>query len=478
MHFFGSERGLLATPPQCGTYPVETEFVPWDENLTIRHATSFFTVSSGPNGQPCPGATRPFDPHVAAGTTNSTAGRFAPFVLDVRREDGDQNLTAVNVDTPPGFSASIRGIPYCPESALALLKDPAYPGRTEQASPACPAASKIGTATTSEGAGTHPLFTPGKVYLAGPYRGAPLSLVVVVPAVSGPYDLGNVVVRSAIHVDPTTAQIATVSDPIPTILDGIPLRLRSIQINLDRPNFTLNPTNCDPFAVHTGVVGDQGAAPDVVTHFQVSSCPNLGFGPKLGMSFTGGTKRRGHPAIHATLATNPGDANIGRASVTLPPSEQLDNAHVKAPCTRPQFAANQCPPSTLLGEATAQSPLLDQPLSGPVYLVTSDRTLPDLVARLNGQIHIDLRAHIDSVNGGLRTTFDTVPDVPVSAFHLDLVGGAKGLVVNSSSLCGGKFRATADFTGQNGRRVTRRPKLKAACGAARHKRSRHRAGKA
>jgi hypothetical protein len=480
LHFFGSERGLLATPTQCGTYPVETEFVPWDENLTTRRSSSFFTVTSGPNGEPCPGAVRPFAPAVTAGTTNNTAGRYAPFVLAVNRDDGNQDLTAVNVSTPPGFLASLRGIPYCPESALATLGNPGYSGRSELASPACPAASQIGTASTSEGAGTHPLFTPGRVYLAGPYKGGPLSLVVVVPAVSGPYDLGNVVVRAAIHVDPATAKISTVSDPIPTILEGIPLRLRSIQINLNRPNFTLNPTNCDPFSVDTLAFGDQGSTSMVPSHFQVSSCPNLDFAPRLGLKLTGSTKRRGHPALTATLTTAPGEANIRRAVVTMPKTELLENAHIRTTCTRVQYSQHACPSDSIYGQATAVTPLLDKPLSGPVYLRASGNRLPDLVADLKGQIELELDGKIDTAKkAGLRARFNTVPDAPVSSFVLELDGGQKGLLINSANLCKAKPKAAVKLVGQNGAQSDGPQKLQTSCGSAasKHKRKTKRAGR-
>jgi hypothetical protein len=465
LHFFGSERGLLATPTQCGTYPVETDFVPWDANLTVRHSSSFFTITSGPDGRPCPSAIRPFGPQVAAGTMNNTAGRFAPFVFAVNRSDGDQNLTAVNVSTPPGFLASLRGIPYCPESALATLDSPGHTGRAEQSAPACPAASQIGTASTSEGAGTHPLFTPGRVYLAGPYKGAPMSLVVVVPAVSGPYDLGNVVVRSAIHVDPSTARITTVSDPIPTILEGIPLRLRSIQVNLNRSDFTLNPTNCDPFSVDTLVFGDQGTTSMVPNHFQVSSCPNLDFGPRLGLKLTGSTKRRGHPALTATLRAAPGEANIHRAIVTMPKTELLENAHINTTCTRVQYSQHACPEGSIYGSATAVTPLLDKPLTGPVYLRASGNRLPDLVADLRGQIELELDGKIDTAkNAGLRARFNTVPDAPVTSFVLQLDGGKKGLLINSANLCKAKPKATVKLVGQNGAQSKSAKKLRTSCG--------------
>ena len=478
LHFFGSERGLLATPTQCGTYPVESEFVPWDENLTIRHSTSFFTVTSGPNGEPCPGAVRPFNPQVTAGSMNSTAGRYAPFVFAVSRRDGDQNLTAVNVSTPPGFLASLRGVSYCPESALATLGNPTYPGRNEQAAPACPASSQIGTASSTEGAGTHPLSTPGNVYLAGPYRGAQMSLVVVVPAVSGPYDLGNVIVRAAIYIDPATAKISTISDPIPTILEGILLRLRSIQINLNRPNFTLNPTNCDPFSVDTLVFGDQGGRSSASSHFQVSSCPDLGFAPHLGLKLTGSMKRRGHPALKTTVTAAPGEANIRRAVVTMPKTELLENAHIRTTCTQVQFNQDACPSSAVYGTATAVTPLLDNPLTGPVYLRASGNRLPDLVADLQGQIEIVLDGQIDTAkNGGLRARFNTVPDAPITSFVLALDGGKKGLLINSANLCEAQPKASVTLVGQNGVENSGPQRLQTGCGSGdsqKQKKKRHR----
>jgi hypothetical protein len=471
LHFFGSERGLFATPTQCGTYSVKSTFTPWDEQLANQSSTQFFAFDSGPNGTPCPGAIRPFNPNLQAGDADNTAGAHTPFTLDLTRSDGDQNLTALDVSTPPGFSGTLKGIPYCPQSALDQISDSTYPGLAEQASSACPTASQIGTATAATGGGTHPLYSPGKVYLAGPYKGAPLSLEVVIPAVSGPYDIGNVAVRAAINVDPITAQISTVSDPLPQILDGIPLRVRSLQINLDRPNFALNPTNCNSMAVTAQVFGDQGARADLSAPFQIANCASLGFSPKLAMRFQGGTKRRAHPALHATLTTNPGNANISRVAVTLPPSELLDQSHIGSSCTRTQFATNSCPANTVLGTAIATSPLLDQPLSGTVYLVSSGNRLPDIVAALRGQFSIDLHGKIDTVHRGLRTTFQTVPDVPVTSFSLNLEGGSKGLLVNSKSICGRSLKALVKVLGQNGLTADQDPVLQTPCGKARHKRN-------
>ncbi len=475
LHFFGSERGLLATPTQCGTYSVESTFEPWDSFLPNQASTQFFTLDSGPNGAPCPSAPRPFDPAFEASSSPNTAGAHAPFSVTLTRRDGDQNLSALNVMTPPGFSATLAGIPYCPDAAIAAAADLSYSGLAELANPSCPPASLIGSATTGLGAGTHPLYLPGRVYLAGPYRGAPLSLVVVTPAVSGPYDLGNVVVRVAIQVDPVTAEVTAVSDPLPRILEGIPLRLRSIRVDLDRPNFTLNPTNCDPLAVRGTIFGAEGAMAAVASHYQVANCRNLAFGPKLDLKLRGSTKRRGHPSLQTVLRAGAGESNIRRAVVVMPKNELLDNSHIGTVCTKVQFAANACPADSVYGSATAVTPLLEAPLSGPVYLRSSSHKLPDLVADLRGQIDLELSGRIDSVEGGsLRARFESVPDAPVTKFSLNLQGGGKGLLQNSKSLCRADKMASVTLVGQNRKKIDRRTRLQTACGssAARQQRDR------
>ena len=240
----------------------------------------------------------------------------------------------------------------------------------------------------SAGSGSRPVYVGGKVYLAGPYKGAPLSLVVVVPAVSGPYDLGNVAVRVALRVDPLTAQVTAISDSLPQILEGVPLRTRFVQVNLDRPDFTLNPTNCDPFSVSTAISGDEGAVANPSAHFQVANCARLPFAPKLTLKLTGSTKQAGNPALTATVTAKPGEANISRAQVTLPPTELVDNAHIRNICTRVQFnegktPGEKCPPGSILGFAKADTPLLEKPLDGPIYLRSTGRAgLPDIVAAL------------------------------------------------------------------------------------------------
>jgi hypothetical protein len=471
MHFFGAERGFLATPTQCGSYPVKSTFVPWDNELPSQSATQFFELDAGPGGQPCPGPVRSFRPRFTASSAHNQAGAHSPFTIELGRDDGDQELSGLQVSTPPGFTAKLAGIPYCSEAALAAAADRSYSGIAEQASSSCPPASQVGTAVAGAGAGTHPVYLDGKVYLAGPYKGAPLSLAVVTPAVSGPYDLGNVVVRAAIKVDPVDAHVTAISDPLPRILDGIPLRLRFVKVSLDRDQFALNPTNCDPFSVGASILGDQGTTSTLKAPYQVATCAILPFGPKLSLKLTGGLRRRGHPSIHAVLTAAPGEANIKRVQVKLPKGELLDNAHIGTACTKGQFDSNSCPAGSKLGTASVSTPFLSAPLTGSIYLRASKHELPDLALDLEGQVNFETVARIDSAGGGLRATFETVPDVPVSKINVDLVGGSKGLLQNSESLCGQSRKATTSMTGQNGARLDTKTLLRVSCsGKARHKR--------
>jgi hypothetical protein len=474
LHFFGSERGIFATPRRCGDYPVLTRFVPWDAALEDQVSTSQISISGGPGGSACPAAPRPFAPTVNAGSADNTAGAFSPFTIELSRADGDQELTGLSVQTPPGFIASLRGTSYCPEAGIESLLAGARNGREEQASPTCPASSRLGAVMAGAGPGSRPLYVGGDVYLAGPYKGAPVSLLVVIPAVSGPYDLGNVVTRAAVHVDPATAQVTAVSDPLPRILDGVPLRARFLQIRLDRPDFTLNPTRCDPFAVASQVSGDEGGLAGLESHFQVGNCSSLEYAPSLGLKLSGGLEARGHPAIHAVFRARPGNANTRRISVTLPKGEQLDNGHIGTVCRREEFATDSCPADSLVGRAEAVTPLLDQPLRGPVYLRASSHKLPDLAMDLEGQVDVELVGRVDSVNSRLRTTFESVPDAPVGTVTFDLLGGRKGLLINSESLCGSGKRASVRMTGQNRDVVKTKPRLRAACGSQSSRKARRR----
>jgi hypothetical protein len=452
----------LRTPAACREYATESTMAPWSapEGSAVSGADRW-AISAAPGGGACPAsqAALPNAPQLQAGAATPISGAFSPMVVRLRREDDSQEFSQLTLSPPPGLLARLAGVPYCPEAAIAAAA--AKAGVQEQASPSCPAASRVGGANIAAGAGPAPYWAHGEAYLAGPYKGAPLSLAVITPAVAGPFDLGTVVVRVALHVDPETARITAVSDPIPSILAGIPLDVRSVNMIVDRPNFTLTGTSCDPLSFTGQLLSTQGDSASLADPYQLAECRRLAFKPKLGLRLFGPTHRRAHPKLRAVLRMPAGgQANIAHAVVALPHSEFLDQGHIRTICTRVQFAAKACPKGSVYGYAKAWSPLLDQPLQGPVYLRSSSHPLPDLVASLDGQIHVELAGRIDSVHGGIRTSFESVPDAPVSKFVLSMQGGGKGLLINSTDICRGKHAASASFTAQNGKTKELRPAVK------------------
>ncbi len=477
LKFRSGPRAPLVSPPTCGKQTIGVEVASYARPQEPVDVSNTYQVTEGPNGTPCPpdSAHRSFHPTFSGGTLNPVAGTYSPFLFRMTRTDDEQELSQVSSILPPGLVAKIAGISLCPDQAIASISTAEGAGQSELNNPACPASSLIGTVSAGLGAGPGPNYFGGKVYLAGPYKGAQLSLAVVAPGIAGPFDLGNVVVRAALYVNPETAQVKAVSDPFPTILHGVILRARDIRLRVDRPQTTINPTNCSQMSVDgqiTGVGGDLlNTADDSLfatsNPFQVGSCGDLSFKPKLDFRLFGGTKRGSHPKFKATLTMPPGGANIKSASVALPRSEFLDQGHIKTICTRVQFAANACPAGSIYGTVSAKTPLLDETLTGPIYLRSSNNPLPDIVAAFRGgRIDANIVGRVDSVNGGIRNTFDFVPDVPVSEATFTFAGGKKGLLVNSRDICNGTFKATAKFAAQNGDAVTLHPPLKSACSKA------------
>lgn len=471
LHFNSGNRAPLLNPPSCGIYEIESALYPWSAPGQAQTVTSSFQITEGPNGGPCPSGG--LAPKLNAGVTNPVAGSTSPFVMNLSREDGTGRFSGIELTPPPGLTAYLKGIPYCPDATLAGIPGAEGTGAAQLASPSCPAASQVGSVSVGAGGGSSPYYVnTGRVYLAGPYKGAPLSLAIVTPAVAGPFDLGNVVVRAGTYVNPETAQITVKSDPIPTILHGIPLDVRDIRVNVDRPNFTVAPTNCKAMSVDANVTGPAGSA-STSDRFQVGECRALNFAPKLSLKLKGGTKRNMYPALTATLTQSQGQANIRRVQVLLPHSEFLEQGHIGTICTRVQFNAvpRDCPAKSVYGYAEAESPLLGYALKGPVYLRANggERELPDLVAALRGPasqpVEVDLVGYVDSVNARIRNTFALAPDAPVSKFVLRMKGGKKGLLVNSRNICNGANRATAKFDGQNGKIHDFQPALKAECGS-------------
>lgn len=467
LDFFGGSAAALRTPATCGSYATTSQLTPWSAPDSGPPATTkdSWSISQSPSGSCATSeGSLPNSPFFEGGAVNPVAATYSPFVIRLRRDDATQQFAKVDLTPPPGFTAKLAGIPYCSDGALAAAA--ARSGNAEKTSPSCPGASKIGTVNVAAGAGPRPYWTQGTAYLTGPYKGAPLSMAIITPAAAGPYDLGTVVTRVALHVDPITTQVNAEADPVPSILEGIPLDVREINVVLDRERFAKTGTSCEPSAVKGQLLSTLGQSTALSSRFQIGDCASLAFAPKLTLRLKGGTKRGKNPALTATLTARQGEANIARAQVSLPHSEFLDQAHIRTVCTRVQFNAGsghgaQCPKGSIYGKARAITPLLDNPLEGPVFMRSSDHPLPDLVATLNGQIDVVLIGRIDSHKGGIRNTYDVVPDAPVSKFVLKMQGGKKGLLVNSTNICKARHRANVRFTAHNGAIARSKPVLKA-----------------
>lgn len=469
LHLFASDRGLMATPTQCTIYTVDAHFFPWNSGLPDQTSNQIFGLGSGPGGTSCPGQVRPFNPRLVAGTSKPVAGAFSDFTLRLDRDDGDQFLRDLNFKLPQGFTGDLRGIAYCPEAAISAAAQNS--GRAEQNVPSCPGGSQIGTTNVAAGPGSHPFHAVGRMFLAGPFKGAPLSLVAVTPALAGPYDYGVVVVRVALHVDPRTAQVSAISDTVPSIIGGIPIRMRSIQVSIDRPNFTINPTNCSAFTVDSEGIGDQGSLTNFSSKYQTVNCATLPFRPRMAIRLLGGkgqTKRTKNPRLRFDLFTRKGDANLRSVAVTLPKSFQVDQSHLFNICSRSQLEADRCEGRQPMGTVWVKTPLLDEPLQGLAYAVSGFGKLPRIVFVLAGQVTMMPQAESTSVDHGhLKTVVPVVPDVPIGHFRLTLLGGSKGYLINSRDLCRVREAIRVSFEAQNGKSRQQRIRPKTRCGAPR-----------
>jgi hypothetical protein len=475
---FDGSKAVLTSPSTCNT-EATGQMEPWARPGTSTGVASSIKLSSDPGGGSCPTSlgARKFAPSYSAVSDSTAAAKYSPFHVNIARKDGEQELKVVNVTLPKGLVGRLAGIPYCSDASIAAAEGSS--GRNQQAHPSCEPNSAIGTVTTTTGTGGAPLSLPGVAYLAGPYKGAPLSMAIITPAVSGPFDLGTVVVRVALNVNPMTAQINAVSDPIPNVFGGVKLDVRSIDVNVNRYQFMINPTNCAAGAT-AGTINGGGANPAsssawstyaVTAPFQATGCNALSFKPTLNARISGPTTRAKNPQIRVVVKSPKGNANIARTALNLPHSLFLDQGHIKTICTRVQLAAKQCPAGSVYGHAEASSPLLKQKLKGPVYLVSSKHKLPDLLADLNGQINIQLDGVISSGHGGLKTVFNNTPDVPLKTFVLNMQGGKKSLLQNSTNLCKTPQLAVLNMKGQNGKTV-KNNKLRlniASCGGSKKK---------
>ncbi len=451
LHFKGGLRAGLATPQTCGAAATSADLVPWSSPVTPDAVSeNSFDVDWDGEGGACPAVT-PFAPSFSAGTSNPNAGQFSPFTMTFGREDRERDLAGIQVQMPPGLLGTLTGIPLC--------------GETQASLGTCGEGSRIGSMTVAAGPGAHPFYEQGEIYLTGPYGGAPFGLSIVVPTVAGPFNLGNVVVRAKIDVDPSTAALTVTSEPFPQIIDGIPLRLRSANVTIDRPGFIFNPTDCAQLHVTATIAGAQGAQVQVQAPFAVAGCAGLHFGPTFKASTSGRASRADGASLDARLTFPAGaQSNIAHVKVELPKALPARLTTLQKACTAATFEANPaaCPTGSLVGIARATTPVLPVPLTGPAYFVShGGEAFPSLIVVLQGYgVRIDLvGATFISKQGITSSTFDNVPDVQVSSFELYLPEGPDSALAANGNLCKQKLTMPSTFTAQDGAQLKQNTKI-------------------
>ncbi len=449
LHFFGGERAPLATPARCGAYTTDASFAPWSGNPPVAsHST--FQITTGPNGGPCPGASLPFHPSLTGGTVNVNAGAFSQLRTTIGRQDGQQNMASVRLRFPPGASGMLSGVKLC--------------GEAQANEGTCGPESLIGETTVSAGVGSDPVSVKGgRVYITGPYHGAPFGLSIVNPVKAGPFDLEHdtanpsqnpacdcIVVRARIEVDPHTAALTVTTNSesegfaIPHMIDGVPVQIKAVNVSIDRERFTFNPTSCDPMKITGEIKSDEGAGSPVEVPFQVANCGNLAFEPKFAVSTSGKTSKAGGASLSVKL-TYPNvpqgtDANIKQVKVELPTALPSRLTTLQKACTAAQFDANPagCPAASIIGHAKAITPLIPVPLEGPAYFVSNGgEAFPNLIVVLQGYgVTVDLVGDtFISKTGITSSTFKTVPDAPVGSFELTLPQGPYSALAANGNLC-------------------------------------------
>jgi hypothetical protein len=441
--------------------------------LPVASPSSSFGVSLDGHGAACP-ASQPFTPGLAAGTVDPQAGGFSPFTMTVSRPDGQQTLSAIALQMPPGLLGVLKSVSLC--------------GDAQAAAGSCGAESLIGHTTVGAGPGSNPFYLGGQVFLTGPYKGAPFGLSIVVPALAGPFNLGTVVVRARILVDSHTAALTIVSDSLPTILQGIPLDLRVVNVTVDRAGFTFNPTNCEAISVLGSATSTQGVTFAAPVHFQAANCAVLGFKPKFTASAPAKTSRADGAALDVKVAyPGTGNANIRSVAVSLPKQLPARLTTIQKACPAATFDQNPalCGEGALVGIGTASTPILSAPLSGPAYLVShGGAAFPDIVVILQGQgIRLDLVGNVFISKTGITSaTFAHIPDAPISSFDLSLPAGPHSALSAVGSLCAGPLSMPTTINAQNGAQVTQTTQVKVTgCPAAKKakhktKRKKHKKG--
>jgi hypothetical protein len=453
LELFKGAAAPLRTPVACGAYTVAAELTSWGAPETaVRRLTDSFQMAGGAGAGACvkDGAAAPSTSRFEAGTLDPNAGAYSPFTLRLARDDGSAPLRQIDTTLPAGLLASLTGFATCSDGALAAAA--AKSAGAERATPSCPGGSRVGTLNVAAGAGPSPLNLHGGAYLAGPYRGAPLSLATITPALAGPFDLGTVVGRTALYVDPRSTRVHAVSDPFPSTLRGIPIDLRSVALNLDAAGFTRNPTSCNALAF-------SGAGPSQSARFQVGDCARLAFKPKLKLALKGGAKRGAHPALAATLSypDKGTPANLAAATLLLPKALRLDKTNLRG--------------ASAYGSLKLTTPLLPGPLQGALVVRRPSAKAPlELIADLHGAVDVALRGRLEETKrGALRAVFEDLPDAPISKLTLALKGGKRGLLRNAANLCAGAPRASALLDAHSGQSIERRPSLAVPCKAKKKK---------
>ncbi len=474
LDLFPGSRAALTTPLTCGSYQSATDMTPWSAPEGKDDATplSSFQIVRAPGGGACASseALAPNAPAFEAGTASPIAGSYSPFVLHLKREDGSQRFSSLSVTLPPGLTGKIAGLEECPQADIEKAQSRSHEGEgaLEQSNPSCPSGSAVGVVHVGAGSGT-PEYVAGRAYFAGPYDGAPFSLVIVTPAVAGPFDLGTVVVRAGLFINPSTAQVTVKSDPFPTILDGIPLDIRSVAVEMNHNDFILNPTSCNVMSVTGEEKSTAGSFASLSSRFQAGGCTNLPFAP----SFTASTQGQASKANGASLVVKvnplPGQANIAKVDLQLPKQLPSRLTTLQKACTEAQFNANPagCPEGSAIGNAVAHTPILNSPLVGPAYLVShGGAAFPDVEFVLQGEgVKIVLDGGTQIKNGITYSKFETVPDAPITSFETILPEGPHSVLGTSIpasakySLCGQNLTMPTTITGQNGAVVTQTTKI-------------------
>ncbi len=450
--FEGGAKAALVTPSQCGTYTTDANFTPWSSPfISDFSTTAAFAIGSGVGGGPCPNGPLPFSPSLSAGSTNTEAGAFTGFTQLLTRADGQQRIEKFQYKEPAGMAAVLSQVPLCAE--------------VQASAGTCAAASKIGHGIVQAGPGVNPLTLPQPggpeipIYLTGPYHGAPFGLSISTPIVAGPFNLGTIVTRAKIEIDPSTAQITITTDPLPQIVDGVPTDLRSIYAVIDRPGFAFNPTNCtsQEFAGTVTSAGGAATAP-ISSHFGIGACKGLKFSPKFSVATAGKTSKAAGASL-ITKLTYPKEpqgsqANIAYVKVELPKQLPSRLTTLQKACTAAQFEANPagCPAASIVGHAIVHTPVLPVPLTGPAYFVShGNEAFPSLTMVLQGYgITIDLVGTTLIRKGVTSTTFKSVPDVPFETFELTLPQGANSALAANGNLCTSKLTMPIEYHAQNG----------------------------